>query len=588
VKIICTIFLTIMVLVLAACSNSTPQVSSEAKNPPMLAGIWADAETGFLLCSETEQLKLELDITQEEKTPKLTGFVKLIFPHATVQLPFLGQVNDAGHIIGDAASTDNRNILDIDLSLTNEKLMGSVTGKIKELVVACRLDSLNNMSIQAQFEKDEDALEPNNTVSQAATLEFDREYQLHTRLNDPDWLSFTLTETRQVFFYEKQLTVDADGIAFVLFDSNQNTLHPYASFPKNILLESGTYYIRAATGFRKADYLFKITAKQLIDSAYEPNNESERATPLTNPFEAGLVLHSGDVDLFKFTLLEEEIVEVNLSSSDVRYEIFKNPTEPEYIDIYTNAQGLKAGTYYLKISAFDLLENPYTLNFETRKIGDKLYEPNNALSTPTRISLPFSQEMYLYTRDKDWLQFTLTSDQIVIFKLDMMNGRWSDSGLFDTKGVLLLPLTLDSGQVAWKQLKAGTYNIRVMDSYSVETPIPYTISVTTEDAPDRIFEPNNVVAEATPVTLGFVGDFVVSPEDNDYFKLSLEQDTTVDIIIDERDITSVEARIIDEKGYVKLSLYKGSNKVNLSGGVHYFKIATSVNDVKHQLSFIEK
>jgi hypothetical protein len=206
------------------------------------------------------------------------------------------------------------------------------------------------------------------------------------------------------------------------------------------------------------------------------------------------------------------------------------------------------------------------------------------------LTLPINQEFYVALDDEDWFTFTLESERVVMFTHSVTNSLvhnsfyWPNTTLYDSNGQRVAFLYFNQDAPTARLLPSGRYYIKVAQSQNgfEKYPFIYTLSLTTEALPDVNFEPNNTLAQATPITLGFTDTFFVLPQDKDYFKFTLEQTTQVSLAVSMLSMGGIRIDVLNSSGNTEYNLFNGNKDIILSAGLHYLVINES-DHVKYQL-----
>lgn len=616
-KMIYALCLAIMIMVFSACgipSPTTPtQPKVEAKNPPLVSGIWSEDSSLLQGCGGTANVGVLFELLQTQGQAAVTGAVAIILDDGAAVGEFTGQVNDAGELTGMAIfkGTEQDYPFDIKVTLKDSKLQGTMTDRT---AVKCNKGGSDNFVFTIALEK-EDELEPNNTMAYATRLEFGKNYNLNTKGSDTDWFMFKLNTMSTLTFNVSDSAGDFGGVTYTLMDDKQSlllyqdTLHKTSSFTKTLL--PGTYFFKAqamATDTR-VSYSLEVDAREIVDVNYEPNDTLEQATQISSGFNGEFFMYRlnnyflyqsnntiQDIDTFKFTLTEESIVSFDMGvSGGIEYRLFhegqQNSMNNSYFRAYEGVfeEALTAGIYYLQIQSSHwsnfVPEVNYTLTFNVSEIPDATYEPNNDLSTATPLTLPSKRDFYMGVHDEDWFIFSLTNEQVINVKGTFPEefSYYMRASFYNQSGGLITDSGIGNGETVSVLLSAGTYYLQLAPYFDSDSSsaFAYSISLSKEFLPDVALEPNNTLDQATDISLGFSDNLFITPEDKDYFKFTLETRTKVSIFVQ----ASVygEVRVLNERGDSEAVFYVPYKEVTLDAGVHYLEIL-GLSHKKYMLS----
>jgi len=348
----------------------------------------------------------------------------------------------------------------------------------------------------------------------------------------------------------------------------------------------------------------------------ESNDSKDNATAIAvNSITYGNLSKSNDVDWYKFTVSQNGYFSVSFSHTTLdnsrTYWVFRlyDSSGSSYIDgvsssysvygnsdITTNTYGVKAGTYYIKITDDYYSDAQYSIKVNFTAASNWETENNNSKDTADEIKVNSEYNGALTTSsDVDWYKFTVSQNGYfnVTFSHDALeNSRnyWV-LRLYDGTGASYIDGISSSYSVAGNAnvttntfgIKAGTYYIKVNDDY--HSGIPYKIKVNFTAASNWETENNNSkdTADEIKVNSSYNGALTTS-SDVDWFKFTVSSKCDVAISFDhaalEESRTYWYIYIYDSAASSKLLTFssqgnvsnKTSDYVSLSSGTYYVKI----------------
>ena len=254
--------------------------------------------------------------------------------------------------------------------------------------------------------------------------------------------------------------------SFVYRSLNDEDLNWIRSDPQPIELQPGTYFVKVYGG--PSAYELTMTAVPLPDAAFEPNNSFATAKPISLDFTGELFLTPYDVDLFKFTVDEAQIVSVTAGAVDsddsffeLKYALYDAAERLRGASEYhkeTFESYLTPGTYYLRAGHGAIEDRPgaYTVSMQAKLAPDSRYEPNDSPQQATRITPGVSDTFYLGGGDEDW--FVLDVQNAATLEVD--NG--TNLSLYD--GSLNLITFVRFHERLSAEVQPGTYYLKQRDS----------------------------------------------------------------------------------------------------------------------------
>ena len=292
---------------------------------------------------------------------------------------------------------------------------------------------------------------------------------------------------------------------------------------------------------------------------WDEDDDIEAASDLSlDTPEEGYLCPIGDKDHYRFNVssgqnllqvlidLGEEMISINptyIIYSEDGEKVIGQPAASESAEMgspLSIIHAIEPGTYILRIhdSSSDATDNyhPYTVTLTGMTDADD-NEPNDGAEAATALS--GSATGYLsYRGDEDWYQVTASDQEILEITLSMPDESIAPTyRIEDEDGNEIVRRTNDDGLFEVNYLEplttAGTYYLIVYheDELSFDPEVEYNLSISTISDPDDN-EPNDVVAEATPLSAGSVtcgqewttmtgAGYIASSGDTDWFKVDL-------------------------------------------------------------------
>lgn len=360
--------------------------------------------------------------------------------------------------------------------------------------------------------------EPNDLYTQANTLALNGiSYGAINVSGDIDWWKVTTTGDGKL----NVIITISNGkyMYWQVYDNNGTTL--LASENTNTTktlspdgLAAGTYYIKCYSYYagELPAYTISNTLNMPTESNdTEPNNIKSQAKVLPlNGSKTGHVNYYYNSqrdaeDWYKVTTNADGRLRLRIKSGNNNYiwaYLFDNNgitllssdnTNATTKDI--NADGLAAGTYYIRINSYyDYLNNNYSgTNFEPYTIEDSLFipaqvndiEPNDTKAqaitfAPNSTITGHINYYYNLLKDGfDWYAITIPDDGNININISSNNGQYVWAYLYDNDGTTQISAAYTSSNSNYNVdgLQAGTYYMRVNTYYTDEF-APYTITNT--------------------------------------------------------------------------------------------------------------
>ena len=382
---------------------------------------------------------------------------------------------------------------------------------------------------------DPDQYEPDDLSSDATPIASGESQDHSIHRGDEDYMSFSLTERRDVTITTSGITGDTrlylytSALSQVGFDDDGG-IGSFSSM--NVILEAGDYYIKV-TGYTASSELgsYSITWNSV--------------TPL-DPAPSGVVasLDGQDVVLSWTATVEA-------TSYNVYYTGGTAATEgASPLSATTNSQrltGLQSGMYYtFTVKGVNAAgAESYESGAATVQIPLQAddFEPNDTFETATPIESGDTRNHSIHVAtDLDYAVFTLTRLSNVTIETEGQTGD-GQLYLYDENQVQIA-YNYDGGNGLFSLigaydfpngLEAGTYYIKAQSYYNYNTLPAYTLSFTAEeiivpDGPVDAFESDDTVATATDLVSGTPQTHSIHRDaDVDFFKITLTEQS--DLVI---------------------------------------------------------
>lgn len=459
--------------------------------------------------------------------------------------------------------------------------------------------------------------EPNNTKATANTFALNGSNTgAIGAAADEDWWSITTTGDGKL-----DITVTSNNGQYIwgyLYDNDGTTqLNAQATNGTIVLstdgLATGTYYVRLVAYYGGGTPSYTISnaltvPAQAIDQ--EPNGTRAQAKsfPL-NGSRTGHInyyynLVRDSADWYKITTTGDGNLDITLTSNNGQYiwcylydnngttQLNAQATSGTFV-LSTN--GLAAGTYYVKITAYSGNGYiPYTIsNTFTTPVQANDLEPNDTKAQALTLGLNNSTTghinySYNNARDvSDWYKVTTTADGRLRLRLTPANGQYINCWLYDNDGTTQLNYFAPSATTDLNTdgLAAGTYYILIQSYYS-NGYIPYTLS-------DSLFsptepndaEPNGTLAQATSFSLnstktGHINYYYnLLRDDDDWYKITTTLDGMIGLTMTSGNGQYIQVWLYDNDGTTQLNYMtpSGTQTINTDGlaaGTYYVRIHT--------------
>ena len=457
--------------------------------------------------------------------------------------------------------------------------------------------------------------EPNDTKAQANTLTLNGNNSGGIGASaDVDWwkvtttsdgkLDVTITVSNSLYMWCQ--IYDNDGTSLLAQNNTSGTVTVSVDG-----LAAGTYYVKLYSYYSGQAPNYSISNALTVPAQAndtEPNDSRAQAVALgPNATKVGHInyyyntLRDG-ADWYKITTTADGQIKLTLTSANGQYiwaYLYDNNGTTQLnaqntsgsIDISTD--GLAAGTYYVKITAY------YSTGFAPYTIKSTFTTPaeaNDAEPDSTRalaLTLPLNSSVtghidYYYNNHRDsadWYKVTTNGDGRLRLRLTSGNGQYIWAYLFDNDGTTQLNAqnTSSAVDINTDGLAAGTYYVRV-NSYYSNGYIPYTLA-------DSLFKPteandiepndSKTTAEVLTVNSTITGhtDYYYNNkrDSSDWYKLTIPSDGMIHLNIKSGNGQYIWAYLYDNDGTTQLNAQNTSSSVDintdgLAAGTYYIKV----------------
>ncbi len=303
---------------------------------------------------------------------------------------------------------------------------------------------------------------------------------------------------------------------------------------------------------------------------YEPDGrERPQALPIGELVSGHTFMPEGDEDWFllQFEGLEGvAVVEVHTTGPTDTYITVYGPDDPwsmvvendDYDDHNARVNFTAAGGqhYWLMVRGYDeTITGPYGIMATLEQYGEDPFEPDNRMddATPLELDREWVSTMLMPSGDEDWFSLDIprSGQGMTVLGVETEGGldTWID--LFDSSGDQLAEDDDGSGNanalLRYTIEESGRYYVKVRHFDDSGTG-PYDIRAWLERAEPDEFEPDNVLEDATSLSLdGAAQSHTFAPaEDTDWFTFTLPSGMTVTIETS-GDIDTV-MRVLDIEG----------------------------------------
>ncbi len=478
----------------------------------------------------------------------------------------------------------------------------------------------------------------NSTMDNATKVYLNKTYvDTIENFSDENWYKFSLDDDGIVSLdFARDVISNTNTSVYwnIKLYSYDNSLQEVASWRLNsdeelttvngVGLAKGDYYIKVSTvtlGLSveevSRDYQLTVNYSQASNHEKELNDTTSNANPIELSTEyTGSLSTKEDVDYYSFTLDQDSDVTLNFNREVIgeQYGIYWNATiydsDEQLSSVWelngreentSNTTNLKAGKYYLKVSAglLNYSDEDYKFTITTTKQDtnddtNKETEPNDTTITANAIDLdtPYTGSIGTIA-DLDYYSFNIddTSDVTVTLKhsvLDSTSNYWKVSIYNSALSIVSEPVQTmevsgdtESATLTAKGLSSGKYYVRVSSSDEHSTN-DYTISVSAKTNSNPVDDKSGTCGEDLTWSLDDKGVLTISGTGNmeDYTLLSkapwsdYSQDITSIVVQD--GVTSIgDNAFINCNKVEQVSL---SNDVETIGD-YSFSGCTSLTDI---------
>lgn len=335
----------------------------------------------------------------------------------------------------------------------------------------------------------------------------------------------------------------------------------------------------------------------------EPNDTKGTANKLNlNNSNTGAIGSATDVDWWKVTTTADGRLDLTLTISNglyCYYQLYDNNGTTLLHSSYTNSiqsystDGLAAGTYFIKIFAFNAGEMPaYTIaNALVLAAFTNDVEPNGQFTQALTLPLPGSVTghvgfYYNLTRDTaDWYKVVTTGNGQLTLDFNVNNVQYVYWQLYDGNGTTNLKSVYTNGSSSYSVdgLAAGTYYVKVFPFYG-DGFAAYTLTSSFLAPPvANDVEPNNTKGQAKNLPLnssktGQVDYYYNGLRDtSDWYKITTTSDGMLKLTFTSWNGQYVYYNLYDNDGLtlIRSSYTNGIQSYNVDGlaaGTYYVKI----------------
>ena len=465
--------------------------------------------------------------------------------------------------------------------------------------------------------------------------------------NDVDWYKFTVSQCGYFYVDFNHELIDStsrywnmrlyDSTAKSFIDGNDSYFYwtgKSTGGTNTFGVEPGTYYIkinRDSFSDKQYNFTVKFTATNKTETEYNNNKENADLISVNETYH-GALSTNGDVDWYKFTVSQDGYFYVDfnheLIDSTSRYWNIRlyDSTGVNFIDgndayFYwtgkstggTNTFGIKAGTYYLKITKDNYSGIAYNLTINFTASNKWETENNNSKDNADNILVNETYQGALTTNgDVDWYKFTLTENGYfdIDFEHELIDSssKYWNIRVYDSTGVNFVDGNdsyfyikgNSNGGTNTFGVEAGTYYIKITKDNHTGT--IYNLKVNFTAASNWESENNNNKNNADKITVNKVFNGTLSTNgDVDWYKFDVSSSCELAITFDHKvlDSSSTYWRIYlyDASGVTELLSWgrKGNTEtgttdyVSVSSGTYYVKvIKDNYSGVNYSLIVQEK
>ncbi|WP_088070549.1 pre-peptidase C-terminal domain-containing protein [Gottfriedia luciferensis] len=360
-----------------------------------------------------------------------------------------------------------------------------------------------------------------------------------------------------------------------------------------------------------------------MNSEVEKNDTIQTATPInfspTNDLiytfsndSQGTFEDKTDVDYYKFILAKNGAIKVNLSqlsTANIAIALYNDKNEELQSEILTDGrnsveafnEGLKAGTYYLKVYVYEgtITDTTNSYHLGISGLSNDYYEKesNDSPTTATPLTLNKYYTGYTDADADDIFKFNTTTKGKITVRGTYSPNVELNYLLVDSKYNVVEDWTLEADPEADDSVynifsvgvKPGTYYLVVTHDYENDedynefyrTQVNFTADNYSE------LELNDTASTATPINLKTTYNGIMSWKDDvDTYKVSLPVNANITLNMSQAPSTIFKATIVDSNNKTVKTVYtkKGKSQavslgnVNLVKGTYYVKVQYSSGD----------
>ncbi len=347
-----------------------------------------------------------------------------------------------------------------------------------------------------------------------------------------------------------------------------------------------------------------ISSRVFAVSETEPNNNWNQAKNIPSGGNGtGSATYGGDVDWWRYTMTSDGNLNIQCTPNNsiwtycIIYDTLGTiqlSASSYGISVFNvTVNGLKAGTYYIKVNSFYTTDSSnYTIipTFTAAPVANDV-EPNNTKATAQTLALNGSTTghiNYYYNNSRDssdWFKIVTNVDGDLTVTLNVSFGMWAWIELFDNNGttaVVTGQYTTSVVSITAYGLAKGTYFARVTTFYTYDYNA-YTISNSLATTVPNDAEPNNTAAAAVTKNIndsltGHIGYYYNLKRDtSDWYKVTTTAEGSLNINCYTLISAYLYVDILDSNGTTLLSSIYGigsfTNTVNgLRAGTYYFRV----------------
>ncbi len=357
--------------------------------------------------------------------------------------------------------------------------------------------------------------EPNNTAETATVLELNKECSgVISTGDDVDFYKFTTTQPGIISFdFSNESVSNNNSWEIKLIGIECGDMYTTSVRGSNLgTVSSPTYGVRPGTYYIKISGYFMVGVNYTVKANFTATNdwEAELNESTENAKEIvpgqnvnGTIYKGDDVDFYKFTIPEAGTISIDLSNESVSS---NNSWEVKLIgtecgDMYTTSvkgsnlstvssptYGVKAGTYYIKVSGYFMTNIKYTVKANFTATTEWEQEVNDSADKATTITSGKNVNGNIYTgNDVDYYRIDVSNSGNI--SLDFSNEYFDSNNVWDV--ILIDPAGNDiyKNTIKGKNLTTissdtfnsvvGTYYVKVSGYFMTNK--RYTIKVNTSD-----------------------------------------------------------------------------------------------------------